>query len=99
MMCRLQNLLYLVDKQIYEEETISECLGTHDSFAFHLTHRPGPDLIPALRRLRVFIYPIIKNWSITQDKNFTGLFRKKIVFLRDLNFPFCRTTKSWNSIF
>ena len=46
--------------------------GTHDSFAFHLTSQPGPDLTPALRRLRLFLSPIIKNWSITQDKTFTG---------------------------
>jgi hypothetical protein len=48
------------------------CLGTHDSFAFHLTSQPGPDLIPTLRRLHFFIHPIIKNWSITQNKTFTG---------------------------
>lgn len=46
--------------------------GTHDSFAFELTSQPGPDLAPTLRYLRVFIQPIIRNWSITQDKTFTG---------------------------
>jgi hypothetical protein len=46
---------------------------THDSFAFHFTSQPGPDLDPSLRRIRIFIQPIIKNWSITQNKNFTGI--------------------------
>jgi hypothetical protein len=48
-------------------------IGTHDSFAFHLTSQAGPDLDPTLRRLRIFIQPIIKNWSITQNKTFTGI--------------------------
>ncbi|UJR37354.1 hypothetical protein I4U23_030062 [Adineta vaga] len=62
--------------------------GTHDSFAFHLTFHPGPDLVPALRRLRIFIYPIIKNWSITQDKNFTEQLQ---IGIRYFDLRVCRT--------
>jgi hypothetical protein len=48
-------------------------IGTHDSFAFHLTSQAGPDLDSNLRRIHLFIHPIIKNWSITQNKTFTGI--------------------------
>jgi hypothetical protein len=48
-------------------------IGTHDSFAYYLTSQPGPDLSPGIRRICLFICPIIKNWSITQNKTFTGI--------------------------
>jgi hypothetical protein len=60
------------------------CLGTHDSFAFHLTHQPGPDMATTLRRFRYIIYPIIKKWSITQNKTFIGmeiLLKRSILFI------------------
>jgi hypothetical protein len=70
----------LLRKSLYPVEIHSEitelifiyAIGTHDSFAFYLTNQPGPDLAPNLRRIRIFIHPIIKNWSITQNKTFTG---------------------------
>jgi hypothetical protein len=47
--------------------------GTHDSFAFHLTRQAGPDLDQNLRRISFLIHPILRNWSITQNKTFTGI--------------------------
>ena len=47
--------------------------GTHDSFAFRFTSQAGPDLAPNLRRLRLVANPIIRRWSTTQNKNFTGI--------------------------
>jgi hypothetical protein len=62
---------------------LNSSTGSHDSFAFNLTNQPGPDLGSGLRRFHIFIRPIIKNWSITQNKNFTGIKNvlKKYFFL------------------
>ena len=71
--------------------------GSHDSFAFSLTSQPGPDLSSSLRRLHIFIHPIIKNWSITQNKNFTGI---KICFKNTLfYFGLNRTITNGYSLF
>lgn len=51
---------------------IARFLGTHDSFAFHLSRHAGPDLDAGLKRFRVIISPIIKNWSVTQNRTFAG---------------------------
>ncbi|CAF4059620.1 unnamed protein product [Adineta steineri] len=63
--------------------------GTHDSFAFHLTSQPGPDLIPNLRRFHWILRPIIRNWSITQNKNFTEQLQ---IGIRYFDLRVCRTT-------
>jgi hypothetical protein len=68
-----RNLPYLVSnrEQLSMREFI-DFLGTHDSFAFNLTSRAGPDLDAGLRRFHLLIGPIIKRWSQTQNKTFTG---------------------------
>lgn len=72
----LQKLQYLVEFS-YKSNRFCifylHIIGTHDSFAYELTKNPGPDLEPALRLLSFFISPIIRNWSITQNKTFIGM--------------------------
>ncbi|CAF3576888.1 unnamed protein product [Rotaria sp. Silwood1] len=63
--------------------------GTHDSFAFHLTSQAGPDLDSNLRRLSFLIHPIIKSWSITQNKTFT---EQLYMGIRYFDLRVCRTT-------
>ncbi|CAM4968825.1 unnamed protein product [Rotaria socialis] len=63
--------------------------GTHDSFAYNLTRHAGPDLLPNLRRVALLIYPIIKNWSMTQDRTFTEQLHMGI---RYFDLRVCRTT-------
>ncbi len=72
--------------------------GTHDSFAFQLSHHPGPDLDANLKRIHFLISPIIKNWSITQNLTFTGswfFLSLEEIFLFYLN----RTIIYWYSLF
>ena len=48
-------------------------IGTHDSFAFHLTCHPAPNMNPNLKRFHIFIIPFIKSWSITQHLTIAGM--------------------------